>query len=52
MYDQAMRAALIVIWKALDQICGRWLRLLVPILVAAMERHGHLQLAPEVRTGS
>jgi hypothetical protein len=27
------------------------LRSLVPILVEAMERHGHLQLAPEVRTG-
>ena len=51
MYDQAMRAALIVIWEASDRICGKRLRPLVPILVAAMERHGHLQLAPEVRAG-
>jgi len=49
MYDQATRAALIVIWEASDRICGKRLRSLVPILVAAMERHGHLQLAPEVR---
>ncbi len=51
MYDQATRAALIVIWEASDRICGKRLRPLVPILVAAMERHGHLQLAPEVRVG-
>ncbi len=51
MYDQATRAALIVIWEALDRVCGKRLRPLVPILVAAMERYGHLQLAPEVRTG-
>jgi hypothetical protein len=30
---------------------GKRLRPLVPILVEAMERHGHLQLAPEVRAG-
>src|ERR1700712_3878414 len=46
MYDQAVRAALIVIWEASDRICGKRLRPLVPILVGAMERHGHLQLAP------
>ena len=47
-YDQATREALIVIWEASDRICGKRLRPLVSILVAAMERHGHLQLAPEV----
>jgi len=51
MYDQATRAALIVIWEASDRICGKRLRPLAPILVAAMERHGRLQLAPEVRVG-
>ena len=45
-----MREALIVIWEASDRICGKRLRPLLPILVEAMERHGHLQLAPEVRT--
>ena len=50
-YDQATREALIVIWEASDRICGKRLRPLVPILVAAMERHGHLQLAPEVLVG-
>ena len=49
LYDEAVREALIVIWEASDRICGKRLRPLVPILVDAMERHGHLQLAPEVR---
>jgi len=45
-YDDAVREALIVIWEASDRICGKRLRPLVPVLVEAMERHGHLQLAP------
>src|SRR5229473_6318718 len=48
-YDDATREALIVIWEASDRICGKRLRSLTPVLVEAMERHGHLQLAPEVR---
>lgn len=50
-YDDAVREALIVVWEASDRICGKRLRPLVPIMIEAMERHGHLQLAPEVRTG-
>jgi len=49
-YDDAVREALVVIWEASDRVCGKRLRPLVPILVEAMERHGHLQLAGEVRT--
>jgi hypothetical protein len=48
-YDQAVREALIVVWEASDRICSKRLRPLVPILVETMERHGHVQLAPEVR---
>jgi hypothetical protein len=50
LYDDAVGEALIVLWEASDRICGKRLKALVPILVEAMERHGHLQLAPEVRT--
>ena len=50
-YDDAVREALIVVWEASDRICGKRLRPLVPTLVEAMERHGHVRLAPEVRTG-
>ena len=49
-YDEAVREALIVIWEASDRICGKRLRPLLPILLEAMERHGHLHLVPEVRT--
>src|SRR3984885_10452442 len=51
LYNDATREALIVIWETSDRICGKRLRPLVPILIEAMERHGHLRLAPEVRTG-
>ncbi len=50
-YAVAVREALIVIWEASDRVCGKRLRPLLPLLVEAMERHGHLQLAPEVRSG-
>ena len=38
-----------MIWEASDRVCGKRLRALLPVLVEAMERHGHLQLAAEVR---
>ncbi len=44
-YEDATRETLIVIWEASDRICGKRLRPLVPVLVEAMERHGHLRLA-------
>src|SRR4029450_2235883 len=50
-YDDAVRDVLILIWEASARICGKRLRPLLPILVEAMERHGHVQLAPEGRTG-
>jgi hypothetical protein len=40
-----------VLWEASDRVCGKRLKALVPVLVEAMERHGHLALAPEVRAG-
>jgi hypothetical protein len=48
-YKEAVREALIVLWEASDRVCGKRLRALAPILVEAMERHGHMRLAPEVR---
>jgi hypothetical protein len=50
LYDEAVREALIVLWEASDRVCGKRLRALAPLLVEAMGRHGHLHLAPEVRT--
>ena len=40
-----------MVWEASDRICSKRLRPLMPILVSAMERHGHLQLASEVLAG-
>ena len=51
LYKEAVREVLILLWEASDRVCGKRLRVLAPILVEAMERHGHLQLAPEVRAG-
>jgi len=48
-YDEAVKAALIVIWEAADRICGKRLRAVIPNLVGAMEKHGHLQLDAEIR---
>ncbi len=50
-YDEAVREALVVVWEASDRICGKRLRPLMLIMVEAMERHGHIQLASEVRGG-
>src|SRR5829696_4941693 len=47
-YDEATREALIVIWEASDRICSKRRRPLVPVMIEAMERHGHLHLAPAV----
>lgn len=49
-YGAAVREALIVLWEASDRICGKRLRPLLPVLLEAMERHGHLDLAPALRT--
>ena len=45
-----MREALVVLWQAADRICGKRLKPLIPLVIAAMERHGHLALDATVRT--
>jgi hypothetical protein len=49
LYDEAVQRALIPVWEASDRLCGKRLKEAIPALVAAMERHGHLQLDGEVR---
>jgi hypothetical protein len=48
-YGEAVRTALLVVWEASDRVCGKRLRAILPVLVEAMERHGHLALDGEVR---
>ena len=47
-YDEAVRQALIVVWEAADRICGKRLKAALPSMVESLERHGHLDLDPDV----
>jgi hypothetical protein len=49
LYDEAVRQALIVFWEASDRTCGKRLKPLLPILLPALEGHGHVKLDPTVR---
>jgi transposase InsO family protein len=49
LYDEAVRAALIVLWEASDRVCGKRLKALLPILLPALERNGHLKLDEQLR---
>ncbi len=48
-YEAAIEEALIVLWEAADRICGKRLKALLPTLIEAMERHGHLCLNETLR---
>ena len=48
-YQDAERNALILLWEAADRVCGKRLKALLPILIESMERHSHIDLAPEIR---
>ena len=50
LYDHAVRQALTVLWEAADRVCGNRLKALIPMLVDAMERHGHLNLDPVIKS--
>jgi hypothetical protein len=48
-YDQAVKEVLVLIWETADRICGKRLKAVIPTLVGAMERHGHLKLENDLR---
>ncbi|MFC3110960.1 transposase family protein [Undibacterium arcticum] len=48
-YNEAVRQALIVLWEAGDRVCGKRLKVMIPIMVNAMERHGHLLLDAAIK---
>jgi hypothetical protein len=51
-YDEAVRQALTILWEAADRVCGKRLKALLPTLIEAMQRHGHLaRIFHEPRTG-
>jgi hypothetical protein len=49
LYDEAVKEALVIAWEAGDRICGKRLKAVLPGLIEAMERHGHLKLDRAVR---
>jgi hypothetical protein len=48
-YGEAVGEALGMLWEAADRVCGKRLKPLLPTLIAALERHGHVTLDPVVR---
>src|SRR4051812_29707161 len=48
-YHDAVREALILFWETADRICGKRLKVVIPLLLEAMERHGHLHLSTGMR---
>jgi len=50
LYDEAVRQALTMLWEAADRVGGKRLKALIPTLLDAMERHGHLDLDTVIRT--
>jgi hypothetical protein len=49
-YDQAVQQALVTLWEASDRICGKRLKALLPILLGALEKHGHMAVDYDVKT--
>src|SRR5436190_23888904 len=43
-YDVVVKDALTALWEASDRICGKRLKVMIPILLPALERHGRLSL--------
>jgi len=43
-YDAAVKDALTALWEASDRICGKRLKVMIPTLLPALERHGRLNL--------
>jgi len=48
-YGPEVAAALVKLWEVGDRMCGKLLASVMPDLLAALERHGELQVSPEVR---
>ncbi len=48
-YGPSVRDALIALWEGSDRLCGKRLRVMIPTLLPALERHGRLRLCAEDR---
>ena len=43
-YGATIKDALIALWEASDRVCGKRLKVMIPTLLPALERHGRLNL--------
>src|ERR1700704_6042931 len=43
-YGATIKDALTAMWEASDRVCGKRLKVMIPILLPALEQHGRLQL--------
>jgi hypothetical protein len=43
-YDATTKDALTALWEASDRVCGKRLKVMIPTLLPALERHGRLKL--------
>jgi hypothetical protein len=48
-YDDALKAALLTIWHAANQICSKRLVPFIPELLNVLERFGHISLPTDIR---
>jgi hypothetical protein len=50
-YGATIKDALTALWEASDRVCGKRLKVMIPILLPALEQHGRLQLGQADRDG-
>lgn len=48
-YGPVIEDALAALWEASDHLCGKRLKVMIPVLLPGLERHGRLQLSIEDR---
>jgi hypothetical protein len=48
-YDDEVKQAFLAVWRAANEICPKRLVPFLPKFVEALEKHGHLSLAPSTR---
>jgi hypothetical protein len=48
-YGATVKDALSALWEASDRLCGKRLKVMIPMLLPALERHGRLTLAKAER---
>jgi hypothetical protein len=44
-YGSIIKDAVVALWEASDRVCGKRLKVMIPTLLPALERHGRLELS-------